>query len=322
MTYTGPQKYPGASLAYWYQGTWGGAEMETNVCTWHTTEGMTLPTYGGGASAPNLTAKPDFANKKLRWYQHFDIDRSARALVDNAGGVTTNRNNNVQVELVGTCDPATRNKWVNQGRRQNVDFIFWPEAPDWALREMALFVRWLYVNHGVPMRSTVTWRAYPGSYGVNASQRLTSTQFNAYSGHLGHQHVPEGNDHGDPGNIAMARVLVYAIGEEQDMALSDEDVTKVVKAVWGHQEEGPAGDGRQVRTGAVLGWLDHTTEITRERIAEVEAKVDALAVKIDEIKSPTLTAAQTKAIGAAVAEASAAAIAEATAQNLANRLES
>ncbi|MBQ1166121.1 hypothetical protein KBZ21_49875, partial [Streptomyces sp. A73] len=72
---------------------------------WHSTEGTSLPSYGGGGSAPNLTAKPDFKNKRMVWYQHFDFDPSARALVNRAGGVETNTLNVCQVEVVGTCDP-------------------------------------------------------------------------------------------------------------------------------------------------------------------------------------------------------------------------
>lgn len=225
MVYSGPQKYPPASTAYWYQDTYGGLRMEVNVVVWHTTEGMTLPSYGGGASAPNITAKPDFANKRLRWYQHFDIDRSSRALVDSPGGASTNRGNAVQVELIGTCDPATMNRWISQGRRQNVDFIFWPQAPDWALAEVAKFVTWLHENHGVQIKSTVTWRAYPSSYG-NSPVRMSVSQWNAYYGHLGHQHVPE-NDHGDPGNINFARIIEHALGAGADVALTVEDVRTI-----------------------------------------------------------------------------------------------
>jgi hypothetical protein len=206
MAKTGPQKYPGASTTYWFGNRYSGASMEINACVWHTTEGTTVPTYGGGASAPTLTALPDFAAKKLRWYQHFDLEQSARALVDAAGGITTNRNNLCQIELVGTCDPATHRKWQAAGRQH----IFWPQAPDWALAEVAKFVRWLYDNHRVPLSSSVTWRPYPASYGTGAAQRLSSAAFNQYTGHLGHQHVPEGNDHGDPGDLDFARILQLA----------------------------------------------------------------------------------------------------------------
>lgn len=224
MVKTGPQKYPGANLNYWYQGTYGGSAMESNVGVIHTTEGMTVPTYGGGASAPNFTALPDIRNRVLRWYQHFDFDVSSRALVNRAGGVETNTANAVQIELVGTCDPAHRTSWGD--KTAGVHYLYWPDAPDWALAELAKFVRWAHDEHGVRLSSTVTWKAYPASYGANGV-RLTGAQWTAYYGWLGHQHVPE-NDHGDPGDLDFARVLAHATGtttpQEEDVALTKADV--------------------------------------------------------------------------------------------------
>lgn len=212
MAKTGPQKYPGASLTYWYQDNYGGSAMESNVGVIHTTEGMSVPTYGGGASAPNLTALPDIRNKRLRWYQHFDFDVSSRALMNRSGGVQTNTANAVQVELVGTCDPKHRTSWGD--KKAGIHYLYWPDAPDWALAELAKFVKWAHEQHGVRLSSTVTWKAYPSSYGSNGV-RLTGSQWNAYYGWLGHQHVPE-NDHGDPGDLDFARVLEHAKGDTRN----------------------------------------------------------------------------------------------------------
>lgn len=198
------QKYPRASLAAWYQSRYLGDQMNANTGVVHTTEGTTLPSYGGGASAPTFTLVPNIKAKSAAAYQHFDVDRSARALVNKAGGVETNTLNCVQVELVGTCDPATHKKWTADNRAH----IFWPEAPDWALMEFARLVRWLSDEHGVRLASTVTWKAYPASYGANGV-RLSGAQWLDYYGWLGHQHVPE-NTHGDPGNFPMAKVLSMA----------------------------------------------------------------------------------------------------------------
>lgn len=126
MTRTGPQRYPGASTTYWYGSTYPGSAMETNVIVWHSTEGTSLPSYSGGAVAPNLTAKPDFAAKRLVWYQHYDFDVSSRALVNKAGGVETNTLNACQVEIVGTCDPATHTKWTAAGYQH----LYTPDLPD------------------------------------------------------------------------------------------------------------------------------------------------------------------------------------------------
>lgn len=157
----------------------------------HTTEGGGWPAYSGGALAPTLTALPDYANERLIWRQHFDMDESARAVENRAGGVLTNTSGIVQIELVGTC--------VKGGPG-----MYWPEAPDWALRDLAEFILWLDREWSVPAVTSVKWVAYPASYGQTAS-RLTGAEWNAYRGFLGHQHVPE-NDHGDPGLLPVARL--------------------------------------------------------------------------------------------------------------------
>ncbi|MDH6517726.1 hypothetical protein M2163_005292 [Streptomyces sp. SAI-135] len=204
-TKSGPQRYPGASRANWYQDDFGGDAMEVNVVVLHTTEGRTLPTYSGGALAPNLTAVPDLAAKRLHWYQHFDIETSSRALANLRGGVETNTLNVCQVELVGTCDPAIHGKWKTAGKAH----IYWPDAPDWALRGVARFLAWMHEEHGVPLAGPGAWPAYPSSYGSKHGQRMSGRKWEAFKGVCGHMHVPE-NNHGDPGAIDFPRLLKYA----------------------------------------------------------------------------------------------------------------
>lgn len=277
MTKTGPQLYPGASTNYWYGDQYKGAPMEINACVWHTTEGTVLPSYGGGAAAPTLTAVPDHEKQRLRWYQHFELEQSARALVDAAGGITTNRNNLCQVELVGTCDPATSAKWAAASRRH----IYWPAAPDWALGELALFAHWLYEQHGVPLTSTVTWTPYPKSYGTRAAQRLTADAFNRYRGHLGHQHVPEGNDHGDPGNLDMNRILSLA------RTLQKDDTTmptpaEIAAAVMDYQIDDPRTTGtKYVSVKSVLWWIGADAAQTRAEITKLRDEVTRLRTALE-----------------------------------------
>ena len=204
MAKSGPQRYPGASTAYWYGSKYPGSAMESNVVVWHTTEGTSLPSYGGGASAPNFTAVPDFTAKRLVWYQHYDFDVSSRALVNRSGGVETNTLNVVQVEIVGTCDPTTHKKWESRAH------LYTPDLPDWAIRDLAAFAKWAHDQHGVPLTSGVTFKAYPSSYGAS-SVRMSNAAWNNYRGHCGHQHVPE-NDHGVPGLLPMAAILARAKG--------------------------------------------------------------------------------------------------------------
>jgi hypothetical protein len=177
--------------------------MESNVVVWHTTEGTSLPSYSGGAEAPNFTAVPDFKAKKLKWYQHFDFDTSARALMNRSGGVETNTANAVQIELVGTCDPSAHKRWKSE-------HLYTADLPDWVIRDLAAFAKWANKNHGVKLESGVKFKAYPSSYGSNGV-RLTGAQWGKFYGHLGHQHVPE-NDHGDPGAFPIEKILAAAKG--------------------------------------------------------------------------------------------------------------
>lgn len=298
MALTGPQKIPFASQKYYYGDKYPGSAMESNVGVIHTTEGTTLPSYGGGVSAPNVTAVPDIKAQKLLWYQHFDVDRSSRALVNRSGGVETNTLNAFQVELVGTCDPAHKTSWGS--KKAGVDYIFWPAAPDWALKELAKLVRWLADNHRVPARSSVVWKSYPTSYGAS-SVRLSGSQWSDYYGWLGHQHVPE-NDHGDPGNINFARVLEHANAQtpappappkEKPVALSDNDVKRIVDGVWGKQFESPTdADGPLRPASAFLRWEDQHTADILGAIKALTDKVAALEAKLANVAARSRKAAE------------------------------
>ena len=190
----------------WYQDDYPGATIRPNCGVLHTTEGTTLPGYSGGADAPNYTAIPDLAEKRLRWFAHFPDEKSSRALVNAPGGVETNTLNTIQVELVGTCAPATHGAWT----KAKVPHIYWPEAPDWALRDLARFLLDMKDRHGIPLTGPAPgqWRPYPESYGPGG-QRFSAEEWRAFQGWCGHQHVPE-NVHGDPGAFPFAKLVNLA----------------------------------------------------------------------------------------------------------------
>lgn len=272
---TGAQFYPGSSTAYRYDGKYPGLMQEINCCVTHTTEGTTLPDYDGGVSAPNVTLLPDIPNKRIKVYAHFPADMSARALVDNPNtSVRTNRNNCHQVELVGSCDPNRRASWGT--RRAGIDYIYWPEAPDWALREYAKYIAWLNTEHGVPLVSTPRpWLAYPGSYG-NSKARMTLDEWANFRGHCGHMHVPDGNDHGDPGNMRMDLVIAYAkafVGGQNPNPSEEDDMPSAAE-IFAYQLDIP--DGRKVSVGDTLAYSDHRHTVIHGRLVALEAKVDKL----------------------------------------------
>lgn len=200
--------YARASKVAWYEDRYLGKLIDPNCVVLHTTEGRSLPGYGGGATAPNYTAVPDFKNKRLKWYAHFSDERSSRALRNLSGGVETNSLNVIQVELVGTCSPVTSQQW---GKAKH---IYWPDAPDWALRDLAHFCADMNRRHKIALTGPKTWLAYgydkrrpgisPASYG-NSPARFSFKEWRNFYGFCGHQHVPE-NSHGDPGALDWAKV--------------------------------------------------------------------------------------------------------------------
>jgi hypothetical protein len=303
MAKTGPQRYPGASTAYWYQSKLGGDSMESNVIVWHTTEGTMLPSYSGGTEAPNFTAKPDFAAKVLRWYQHFDFDTSSRALV-HAGAVATNTLNVAQVELVATCDPATHAKWTKAGYAH----LYTPELPDWVIRDLAAFAKWAHDQHGVPLTSGVTFKAYPGSYGIGNGVRMSNAEWLAFKGHCGHQHVPSGNLHGDPGAFPMTAILTAAKGgttpsKETDVALSAADVKKLLTTDGILKAPADATDVKTNPYWTLASHIQATTAGVRALQKSQAAQTAALTALAKLVGSGVDTAAVVAAVEAAIENA-------------------
>lgn len=208
--------FPGSdTTTQWWYDNLGGSKMSPNVLVWHTTEGPGFPSsaiYRNGATAPNITVRINIASRTMSVRSHFPADRSARALENRAGGVQTNTANAFQVEIVGTCDPRYRKTWG--GLKAGVDYLYLPDAPDWALELLAEIPRWLHEEWpDFPIKDAAPrgWKAYPDSYGNKNGQRLSGSEWSKVKGMLGHQHIPE-NSHGDPGNMDVAKIAAFAKG--------------------------------------------------------------------------------------------------------------
>ncbi len=199
----------------------------------HTTESTGLPGYKGGASAPHFTLVPNIAKRTSRTYQHFSTGRPARALRNEPGGVQTNNERVIQIELVGTCDSKYRKTWPTATgvKVAGRDYIFWPEAPAWALDELKVLMRWIEEDQGVPRVSTARpWLPYPESYG-RSQARMTFTEWDWFSGWCGHQHAPE-NAHGDPANINITYLLNTADPTpEEDIMATLAEVTEALRGI-------------------------------------------------------------------------------------------
>lgn len=150
----------------------------------HTTEG---PTFASARSAfvaentwPHFTVT--FENGVFEAFQHLPINVAARTLANDPSGVQTNRQNAIQIEIVGGAANS-------------------PNFPKAYLDGIARLMRWIEFNAGVKRQASVLFE--PPF--IN-SVRLSNSAWNAYEGWLGHQHVPE-NSHTDPGKIDISYLL-------------------------------------------------------------------------------------------------------------------
>lgn len=141
----------------------------------HTTEGHSA----GDAFDAFRTNRsdPHFTVDGTTIYQHIDTALGARALRNEGGGVQTNRDSAIQIELVAFAHlPKTLGELTN----------------------LARLCRWIEATHQVPR----TWPAglpRPARNGRDpGGHNRNSAIWDSQSGHYGHCHVPE-NTHWDPG---------------------------------------------------------------------------------------------------------------------------
>lgn len=165
----------------------------------HTTEGSGWPTYAGWSIMPHATILPT-PGKGVTVRQHIPFSSAAFALKNEDGGVQTNRADCFQFELVGTC--------ASHGPGYH-----WPSADDAVLLDLwHKVIKPVSVAYKIPLRAP-EFKPYlstgGGSYGKKNGVRLSGAQWTAFTGWLGHQHVPE-NDHGDPGEFPFARLVKLA----------------------------------------------------------------------------------------------------------------
>lgn len=174
--------YPDA-VALPFNGPDGGAFVEAPYRgILHTVEALTFnpstSQYYGHRNPPHLTlARKD---GKATFWQHYPFDRAARALENRAGGVQTNRQSAIQIEI------AWRAAQINE-----------MPGPMWSL--LAEFIDWAAEE----LRILKICPQFGGveQYGLGNIYEFPPDAWEIFRGWCGHQHVPE-NAHWDPGEIS------------------------------------------------------------------------------------------------------------------------
>jgi hypothetical protein len=132
--------------------------------------------------------------------QFVPFDRSAYALANKPGGVQTNRYGQACIQVEWYFTPGV----VRDGKR-------YESLTDTPLAGLDVVLQ-VADSWGIPR----TWAG---------GERDVDVWLNT-AGHRGHVDVPE-NDHTDPCQIDVARLVPATAGEGDDMPLSDEDLQKI-----------------------------------------------------------------------------------------------
>lgn len=173
MTTILPDLYPEAVFrpVMGHETTGNYTDSENLKAVWHKTVGSNMPwsTYEAGGGVPHVT----FDRDGTVW-QHYSFNQYSRALRNLWGGVQTNLDGAIQIELVGY--PG---KGSTKAQR----------------KAMRKFSRWLF-KHGVPGK-WLNKRPTEARYRKRGQKKLSNEEWDNGSGHVGHIDIPE-NDHSDP----------------------------------------------------------------------------------------------------------------------------
>jgi hypothetical protein len=196
----------------------------------HTTETAGLPSYAKGA--PHFTLDLDDGTI----WQHIDTEFAAYTLRSNGPPNSPNMDAGAvyQIEVIAYA-----------GHSPGL------ELEDY--QRIAGLLAWLSVEHNVPARITPEPFNDSSGYGTDAPQRLSWSEFVAFSGLCGHQHAPSPNTHWDPGEIDKA----------------------ALEAAWrdalGGDDEDPAGV-YPLRYGDASGDIQYVRQLLKLRGHDVDPK--------------------------------------------------
>jgi len=268
--------YPPANRTIQWVNDTGAFQSGVEKVVLHCTEGTGWPSYSGGASAPHFTVMGDFDAKRLTWRQHFRMDRYSRSLRNASGGVQTNIDGAIAVEIVGTCDRKT--SW------KEPHLHMW-DLPEWALAGLADWVRWCHVEHGVRLIAPGLWPAYPSSPTLDARARMSGAAWNAFRGVCGHLHVPE-NTHLDPGDFPIEKLLTLA---GDTVALTVAQTVDAVEAGLrrniAKNENGSTPAVETISVADSIRMTDTKLDSLRESVARIEGAVLALSGAVAELSA-------------------------------------
>lgn len=253
----------------------------------HTTEGGGWPTYSDWTIMPHGTIWP-IPGKGIKGRQHLPLNQGSFSLRNLEGGVQTNRDYVFQWELIGTCE--------KNGAAYKAGAYYWPDADDAVLLDLyRKVIKPLSDAYGIPIRCQ-PWQAYPASYGARSGTnnvRMAGSDFDNWSGWLGHQHVPE-NVHGDPGAFPWDRMMAaVAAADKEDDDMEQGDPIKLTEGMAKAMNLNLDKDAKKFKAGDTItvgrsiSWggpgmerLFYYLRVSAGRETAADTKLDALTAAV------------------------------------------
>lgn len=146
----------------------------------------TVPGYNNDSYAPHATITCNLTTRKLTCTQHIKLNQFAKGLQNKSGGVETNRDNVIQIELAGYLGSS-----IPAGQL-NLETV-----PAWYLDQLALILKPVIDSYLIRNIAPTNW---------TQTGRMTYSQWDSFAGWVGHVHVPE-NDHWDPGKFPISGLM-------------------------------------------------------------------------------------------------------------------
>lgn len=238
----------------------------------HTTEGSTaaaaFAAFRIHGSWPTFTVDPN----TRRRYQHYDTNGAARALKNLSGGVETNRDGVIQIEIVGFAGQS--HTWSS-------------EVLQWLGEQVIAPI--------VAAHPSINLDNHPTFYGedagftiasASARQRMSYAAWDAFNGICGHQHAPE-NDHWDPGKLNIAAVVAAAKGQG-DLTIMDSATKAYLDAHFIQVRLDTLASTKRVLTSVRNKFkkLNENVDDIDEELDAVQASIDAETKKLNAIGEP------------------------------------
>ena len=241
----------------------------------HTTEtGVFYPSAGSYGGWHN--SYPHYTVLGGRVWQHIDTMRAARALARPAGSGPTNGARAIQIEVVGYADRP------------------WDSTTTDTVKTL---VSWLRSTHGIPA-VTLPAGPVPMSARTNAPQRLSPAAWAAFTGVLGHRHVPW-NSHYDPGGFDLLTLIT------EETFMSAEAIANLLQMVGNINHQFTIKDGQPIpgTFGEQIARIHHQTTASSGNLARAaavkpaEVNVEELALAVAAAVAPQVEAAAAQAAG-------------------------